>query len=142
MMIGELAASLGVSTKTLRLYEERGLIPKPQRARNGYRVYAPDAARKARLVVSLRALGLSLDEIEQLAGAFGRKDRSLRRELSGVLHERMRVLSEEIAVRQGQFDDLSARYLALIDTPHDRTGDCVCGATNQVCHCGAGSPKR
>lgn len=142
MMIGELAESLGVSTKTLRLYEDRGLIPKPTRARNGYRVYAPDAAKKARLVVSLRALGLSLDEIERLADAFGSKDRSLRRELGGVLHERMRMLSEEIAVRQGQFDDLSARYLALVDTPRDKTSDCICGAINQVCNCTSAASKR
>jgi MerR family transcriptional regulator, copper efflux regulator len=37
MMIGELATRLGVTTKTLRLYEQRGLIPAAARAANGYR---------------------------------------------------------------------------------------------------------
>lgn len=142
MMIGELAASLGVSTKTLRLYEDRGLIPAPSRGGNGYRIYLPEAVLRARLVVSLRSLGLPLDEIDGLMGALGCEDRSLRRELGGILHERMRALSEEIAVRQGQLDDLEARYLALLDTPRDRSGDCICGAINRVCDCAAIAPSR
>lgn len=139
MMIGELAASLGVSTKTLRLYEDRGLIPAPSRAGNGYRIYRADAVQRARLLVNLRSLGLSLDEIEHLMGAFGSRDRSLRRELSGILHERFRALAEEIAIRQGQLDDVEARYLALVGTPRASGPDCVCAAVNRVCDCETGA---
>ena len=135
MIIGELAAALSVSTKTLRLYEERGLIPTPARSGNGYRFYGDVAVQRARLVVGLRGLGLSLDEIEKLVGALGRKDRSVRGELGGVLHERIRVLAEEIAVRQGQLDDLESRYLSLVETERGKTGDCICGALQQKCAC-------
>ena len=57
MLIGELAKSLGVTTKTLRHYEEIGLVPAPARADNTYRVYAPEALARARLVVGLRSIG-------------------------------------------------------------------------------------
>ncbi len=133
MIIGELAASLGVTPKTLRLYEQRGLIPTPARSGNGYRLYGDDAVRRARLVVGLRDMGLSIAVIgEMIANATSGE---FRRELAGLLSERVRQLSEEIAVRQGHMDELEARYLALIETPRDAPGDCICRALNQDCRC-------
>lgn len=62
------ARQLGVSTKALRLYEERGLIM-PTRTDNGWRTYGPEAIDRAREIVALRALGLSLARIGRvLAG--------------------------------------------------------------------------
>ncbi len=43
MRIGELAAKAGITTKTLRYYEETGLLPPPERAANGYRDYGQSA---------------------------------------------------------------------------------------------------
>ena len=133
MIIGELAASLGVTPKTLRLYEQRGLIPPAARSGNGYRFYDDDAVRRARLIVGLRAMGLSIAVIAQMIRDGSRGE--LRRELTGLLSERIRQLSEEIAVRQGHMDELEARYLALIETPRDAPGDCICRALNQECCC-------
>ncbi|MEV8271640.1 MerR family DNA-binding transcriptional regulator, partial [Microbacterium oleivorans] len=42
MRIGEVAAASGVTTKALRFYEERGLLPQADRATNGYRDYPED----------------------------------------------------------------------------------------------------
>lgn len=42
MRIGEAAATAGMSTKPLRFYEERSLLPPAERAANGYREYAED----------------------------------------------------------------------------------------------------
>lgn len=133
MIIGELAASLGVTPKTLRLYEQRGLIPPAARSGNGYRFYDDDAVRRARLIVGLRAMGLSIAVIAQMIRDGSRTE--FRRELTGLLSERIRQLSEEIAVRQGHMDELEARYLALIETPRDAPGDCICRALNQDCRC-------
>lgn len=135
MMIGELSASLGVTPKTLRLYEQRGLLPASARARNGYRSYGEDAVRRARLVVGLRAMGLSLEKIAHLVSRRNAHDVSLRRELAGLLSEQVQNLSLEIAVRQGRMDELEARYLALMDTPKDAPGDCICRALNRDCRC-------
>ncbi len=135
MMIGELAASLHVTPKTLRLYEERGLISAPARAENGYRYYGQDAVRQARLIVGLRIMGLSLATITDLIDRTGSGHADLRREVAGLLSKRLGELSEEIAVRQGHMDELDARYLALMETPKDAPGDCVCRALNVDCSC-------
>lgn len=138
MMIGELAASLGVTPKTLRLYEQRGLIPAASRSENGYRFYGDAAVGRARLVVGLRTMGLSLAAIAEMVDSASSGRAPLRRALAGLLSERIQQLSEEIAVRQGQMDELEARYLALIETPKDATLDCICRALNQECRCAAG----
>jgi DNA-binding transcriptional MerR regulator len=135
MMIGELATCLGVTPKTLRLYEQRGLIPTAARAANGYRSYGEDAARRAHLVVGLRAMGLSLDEIAELLESLNRPGGSLRRALLGLLDRRIGALSLQIGVLQGQLDDLEARYLALADAAPKGAPQCICAALNRRCTC-------
>lgn len=61
----EAARQLGVSAKALRLYEERGLIA-PKRTAAGWRVYGPDEMTRAGEIVALRALGLSLAQVERV----------------------------------------------------------------------------
>jgi DNA-binding transcriptional MerR regulator len=63
MRAGELARLAGVSTDTLRLYEKKGLLPKPRRSPNGYREYPEAAASRVRLVRQAVALGFTLDEL-------------------------------------------------------------------------------
>ncbi len=61
--IGELARQTGVPDKTIRYYEQVGLLPPPQRMENNYRLYAPEIVDRLRFIVSARRLGLSLREI-------------------------------------------------------------------------------
>jgi MerR family copper efflux transcriptional regulator len=77
MRIGELARELGVTTKALRFYEERGLLPRPARAPSGYRDFSADDLGRLRVVVGLRRLDVRLDEAAELAGlcADGQCDR-------------------------------------------------------------------
>lgn len=58
----EAAGRLGVSSKALRLYEQRGLL-KPLRTEAGWRVYGPDQMARAAEVAALRRLGLSLAQV-------------------------------------------------------------------------------
>ncbi len=58
----EVARQLGVSAKALRLYELRGLLI-PSRTAAGWRAYSPADLARAREIVMLRALGLSLAEV-------------------------------------------------------------------------------
>ncbi len=66
MRIGELAARTGVPTKTIRFYEQIGVLPEPERAPNGYRVYGPDDADRLGFVRDAQATGLSLEEIAMI----------------------------------------------------------------------------
>lgn len=63
MRIGELAERTEVPVRTIRFYEQTGLMPVPQRTPNGYRIYAEDAVTRLRFVRSAQMLGLSLAEI-------------------------------------------------------------------------------
>ena len=64
----EAARRLGVSTKALRLYEQRGLV-EPARTATGWRVYGPNDMARADEIVALRTLGLSLAQVARvLAG--------------------------------------------------------------------------
>lgn len=135
MRIGDLANALATSTKTLRHYERMGLLPAPGRASNGYRVYDREAVARATLVVGLRRIGLSIEEVRDLLadGSDG-----LRGRLMGLLDRHLQEIGLQIAILQGQHDDLAARYHALLDTPKDHPGSCVCGALSQPCTCSSG----
>ncbi|MCK7624300.1 MerR family transcriptional regulator [Streptomyces sp. RS10V-4] len=61
MRIGELAERAGVSTRTLRYYESRGLLP-ARRAVNGYRVYGDEDLRLVAQIRTLQDFGFGLDE--------------------------------------------------------------------------------
>jgi DNA-binding transcriptional MerR regulator len=61
--IGELAQRAGVSIDTVRFYERRGVLPRPERTASGYRVYTPETVDRLRLARRLQHLGFTLDEI-------------------------------------------------------------------------------
>ncbi|GAB4580545.1 MAG: hypothetical protein Fur0022_32870 [Anaerolineales bacterium] len=65
LLIHDLSKLTGVSAKTIRYYEEIGLLPPPQRADNNYRLYTPAAAERLRYIASARSLGFSLAEINE-----------------------------------------------------------------------------
>ncbi len=66
MQIGELADVTGFPTKTIRYYEQIGLLAAPEREANGYRSYGTDAAQRLRFVQHARSAGLTLREIAQV----------------------------------------------------------------------------
>ncbi|MDP2954501.1 MAG: MerR family transcriptional regulator [Chloroflexota bacterium] len=66
LTIGELAGELQLNPKTIRYYEEVGLLSKPRRSESGYRLYSRDDIERLRLVKRAKLLGLSLAEIKEL----------------------------------------------------------------------------
>ena len=134
LRIGELAKVLGTTTKTLRHYERMEILHPPQRTDKGYRIYDESDLRRARQVVDLRRIGLSIEEIRNLfktiPGGATRRQRLL-----GLLDERLRDTDEMLGVLQGQRDDLAARYVGLLDTPRQRVGTCICDALILPCNC-------
>lgn len=63
---GEIARRAGVSVDTLRHYERRGLLGRPQRLANGYRAYPPEAVDRVLLIQRSLAVGFTLDELAEL----------------------------------------------------------------------------
>lgn len=70
--VGELAKAAGVSTDTLRHYERKGVLPRPHRARNGYREYPKEALERVAMIRQALAVGFTLDE---LSAVFKIRDR-------------------------------------------------------------------
>lgn len=74
LTIGELARSVGVSTRTVRYYEEIGILPVPDRSDAGTRTYQPVWKFYLEGALTLKDLGFTLDEIRTVGQiAFGAK---------------------------------------------------------------------
>jgi DNA-binding transcriptional MerR regulator len=69
MTIGQLAARTGLSVRTLRFYADSGVLPEAGRTDSGYRLFAADAVARARLVRTLRELGVGLDDVKRVLSA-------------------------------------------------------------------------
>jgi DNA-binding transcriptional MerR regulator len=66
---GEVAQAAGVNPQTLRYYERRGLLPRPQRSPGGHRLYPPDAVTLLRIIKAAQRLGFTLEEVADLLEA-------------------------------------------------------------------------
>jgi DNA-binding transcriptional MerR regulator len=68
--IGNLAKTIGLTTRTLRYYEEMGIMTPPRRLEGAVRVYAPEDVRKLKFILRLKELGLSIREMQELDAAY------------------------------------------------------------------------
>lgn len=108
MNIGEAAEATGLSAKSIRYYERRGLL-QASRQTNGYRYYDQDALQRLRLLARARLVGFSLPECAELLALFDDKTRRSREVKRAVQHKitqldeqlhnlnRMRQTLEELA---------------------------------------------
>jgi DNA-binding transcriptional MerR regulator len=76
MKIGQLARYADVSIDTVRFYERRGVLPRPQRQPSGYRFYDEATVGRIKLARALQGLGLTLDEVIDALHAHDRGDAS------------------------------------------------------------------
>ena len=63
LTIGRIAQQADVGIDTIRFYERRGLLPKPQRTSSGYRIYTADIIRRLNFIRKANTLGFVLEEI-------------------------------------------------------------------------------
>ena len=74
MHIGEVAERIGLSLRTIRYYEEVGLIAPSARTQGGFRLYTEADATRLQLVKDMKPLGFSLDEMRDLLGVLDHLD--------------------------------------------------------------------
>jgi MerR family transcriptional regulator, copper efflux regulator len=101
MNIGEAAARSGLPAKTIRYYEEIGLL-RPRRGANGYRAFAEDDAERLAFLARARSLGFSIEECRTLLALQqdeGRASGNVRRVAVAHLAEVDRKLDELRALR-------------------------------------------
>lgn len=66
---GQVATAAGVNLQTLRYYERRGLLDRPERSIGGHRLYPPETVTVLRVIKTAQRLGFTLDEIMELLAA-------------------------------------------------------------------------
>ena len=76
MNIGDAAKATGLPVKTVRYYDDIGLISPAQRARSGYRQYGKPELSKLIFARRARAFGFSLNETRELLSLYVDRDRS------------------------------------------------------------------
>lgn len=109
------AQRLGVSTKALRLYEERGLL-RPIRTEAGWRVYGPQEMARAAQIVALRELGFSLAQAARVLSGDREGLEAALADHQGVLESRVRDSVGAVArVRSLRGDLAQGRQPAIRD---------------------------
>jgi len=106
MKIGELARAAGVNTKTVRYYEEIGVLPPARRDPNGYRNYDGEAVGRLRFVRDAQATGLTLDEIISVL-ELRQQGASTCGHVLGLLEDHLGALDRHISQLQATRDELA-----------------------------------
>ena len=121
LQIGEVADRTSVTQRTLRFYEERGLLKPPTRMDGGFRLYSEiDVGRVEQIKRMQSLLGLTLAEIKEMVEA-----EEVREELDATfrpdrpVEERILRVSRRIEVTQRQYDIIASKLTAMQEMKTD-----------------------
>lgn len=127
MQIRELSKKTGSTDKTIRFYEEIGVLPPPRRLPNGYRHYNEGDVERVKFVAGLRRLDFSLDDISEILAMRDQGEAPCR-----VVLNALSIKADEIAHRIAKLSRLENELrqlhaLGLTFPTDDVDGkNCVC----------------
>src|SRR5499426_1313515 len=104
LTIAQVRDATGLSARTLRYYEELGLLPGVRRRAGGRRVYGADELERLRFISRLKTLGLSLAEIKELNAVYA---------IAGSTRAMLDRLEELLARHRAELDARIAELVAL-----------------------------
>ena len=106
--IGEISEKTGLSPRTVRYWEELGLLPGVRRRAGGRRVYGRDELERLRFILRLKNMGLSLEEIRDLNAVHGIEGstRAMLRRLDELLDRRLDDVDTRLGELMGLRDDI------------------------------------
>jgi DNA-binding transcriptional MerR regulator len=98
--IGQLAKAAGVSSRTIRYYEELGILPEPHRSPGGTRKYPREYRAYVDAALALKELGFRLEEMKPLARlALGRSISASQRDVAArLIDERIESLDRQATI--------------------------------------------
>jgi DNA-binding transcriptional MerR regulator len=120
MQIGDLAAKAGITTRTIRYYEELGIIEPEKRSHGGFRLYSENQLRRLNIVQNLKALGFELERAREL---FNLKDSC------GTGSEIASAMIELLSEQQEEIDRKISSYLEMKERNAQAIGilkGCLC----------------
>ncbi|UUV35896.1 heavy metal-responsive transcriptional regulator [Amycolatopsis roodepoortensis] len=126
MKIGELAAASGTTSKTIRFYEQAGLMPEPDRRPSGYRDYGPEFIDRLHFIRRAQAAGLALREVRQILTIHDQGDAPCGH-VRQVLRDRLdqvRAQIAELVTLESHLGTLLAHAEQGEPTEHDGSGVC------------------
>ena len=98
MNIGDVARQSGVPAKTIRYYEDIGLI-RPNRSENGYRAFTESHIHKLAFLGRARALGFTIEDCRTLLSLYEDENRESM-QVKAVAEDHLRQIEEKIAKLQ------------------------------------------
>ncbi|MBP0439875.1 Cu(I)-responsive transcriptional regulator [Tianweitania sediminis] len=104
MNIGAVSEKSGLPAKTIRYYEDIGLI-RPDRRENGYRDYSMEDVHRLRFLQRSRSLGFSVEECRQLLSLYGDRGRESM-EVKAIASGKLQEIERKITELQGLRDTL------------------------------------
>lgn len=121
---GELAKKLGISARTVRFYDEKGILCPVNYSEAGYRIYDETSVEKLQKILMLRFLDFSLEQISDMVGERNLDVRQSLKEQEKLLLQRMEHLERILAaVRQAQVldnDSLWEKLRQIIEITQER----------------------
>jgi DNA-binding transcriptional MerR regulator len=132
LTIGQAARATGVAAKTIRYYEQIGVLPAPPRTASGYRRYDERSVERLRLVGRARALGLPLRDVGVLASALNGGPRPrLRRRLLALVRAQLSAVHHRIGELERLRQELERVSRRMLKPPRAREGGpCRCLETD------------
>lgn len=122
MKIGELSKRSGVSIRSLRYYEQQGLLT-PVRQENGYREYSPLAVEQVNTIKLYLGLGLTTEQIAGFLHCVLKNKESFCREVLPVYRQKLAEIDEQIRVLQHIQSNLQDRIRSIVNDQPDGGGD-------------------
>jgi DNA-binding transcriptional MerR regulator len=100
--IGDLAKNLGVTTRTLRYWEEVGIIESAERTDGANRGYSPYYVRRIKFILKLKDMGLTIKEMQDLYAAYGeaKETHQMIPKLVDILDKHTQQVDEKVAKLQ------------------------------------------
>jgi len=130
LSVREVCAQTGLSARTVRYYEQLGLLPPAQRTAAGYRVYGAAAAARLRFIRRAQALGFSLEEVAELL-ALSDNPRARARDVKRVTQAKIADITQRIDALERMKQGLAT--LEAHCSGHGHTGECpILAALNQA----------
>ena len=128
LTIGQVAKTSRVAAKTIRYYEQIGVLPAPRRGTSGYRLYDEPGVERLRFIHRARSLGLPLQHLKTLMNTLnGGPHPPLRPRLRALIREQLEGVKTQIAelelLRQ-QLEQIVERMRA--PAPRRAGGACQC----------------
>ncbi|BDZ42423.1 MerR family transcriptional regulator [Paraoerskovia sediminicola] len=118
MQIGEVAERTGLSLRSIRYYEEVGLVLPSARSHGGYRLYTPADLQRFGVVMGMKPLGFSLEEMRDLLGALD----ALEQESDGAARDALLARLAEFHARADERCASLRRKLGTAEALSERLG--------------------